>query len=59
MPQVRIYGDISPEHEADFLFIKGVYGCKSNGEALEKIIEKTTPLARKEAATRRGAGSAA
>lgn len=54
MPKIRLYGDISPEHEADFIFIKGVYGCKSNGEALEKMIEKLSPEARKEAAKRKG-----
>lgn len=53
MPTIRLYGDISPDHERDFLFIKGVYGCKSNGDALEKMIEKLTPLVRKEAASRK------
>ena len=50
---VRLYGDISPDHEKDFLFIKGVYGCKSNGDAIEKMIETVSPIARKEAATRK------
>ena len=54
MPIIRLYGDISPEHEKDFLFIKGVYGVKNNGEALEKMIETVTPLVRKEAASRKG-----
>ena len=54
MPTIRLYGDISPEHEKDFLFIKGVYGCKNNGEALEKMIETVNPQARKEAASRKG-----
>lgn len=46
----RIYGDISPKHESDFLFIKGAFGCKNNGEALEKMIDRLTPQVRKEAA---------
>lgn len=47
--KIRLYGDISPGHEIDFLFIKGVFGCKNNGDALEKMIEKLTPQLRKEA----------
>jgi len=58
MPKIRIYGDISLEHEADFLFIKGVFGCKSNGEAIEKMIEMLTPQARQAAAKRKGATGA-
>jgi hypothetical protein len=56
MPKIRLYGDVSPDHENDFIFIKGVYGCKNNGEALEKMIEIVSPLARKEAASRIGVG---
>lgn len=51
--KVRLYGDVSPNHESDFLFIKGVFGCKNNGEALEKMIEKLTPQVRKEVASRK------
>lgn len=47
---VRIYGDVSAEHEAEFMLIKGVYGCRNNGEALEKMIELVAPDARKLAA---------
>lgn len=47
--KVRIYGDVSQKNESDFLLIKGVYGCKSNGETLEKMIETVIPIARKEA----------
>lgn len=47
---IRLYGDISPKHEADFLLIKGVFGCKSNGEALERIITMVIPEARRQAA---------
>ena len=43
----RIYGDISLKHDADFMLIKGVYGCRNNGEALERIIEIAAPIARK------------
>lgn len=50
MPKVRLYGDISPAHETDFLFIKGVFGCKTNGDAMEKMIERLTPRVKKEAA---------
>lgn len=50
MPKVRLYGDISPAHETDFLFIKGVFGCKTNGDAMEKMIERLTPQVKKEAA---------
>jgi hypothetical protein len=55
----RLYGDVSVDHERDFLFIRGVYGCKNNGDALEKIIELALPLARKEVAARKAPGSAA
>lgn len=48
--KIRIYGDISPKHESDFLFIKGAFACKNNGEVLEKMIERLTPQVRKEAA---------
>jgi hypothetical protein len=47
--KIRLYGDISSKHESDFLFIKGAFGCKNNGEALEKMIEKVLPIVRKEA----------
>ena len=47
--KLRLYGDISSKHESDFLFIKGAFGCKSNGEALEKMIEKLIGPVRKEA----------
>ncbi len=53
--KIRLYGDVSPKHEKDFLFIKGVIGCKNNGDALEKMIEKLTPLVRKDLASRKGA----
>ena len=58
MPKIRLYGDISPQHERDFIFIKGVYGCKNNGEVWEKMIEIVSPMARKEAANRTGVTSA-
>lgn len=48
--KIRIYGDISSKHESDFLFIKGAFACKNNGEVLEKMIERLTPQVRKEAA---------
>jgi len=48
--KVRLYGDISPKHNKDFLLIRGVYGCTNNGDALEKMIETALPVARKEAA---------
>lgn len=48
--KIRVYGDISDSHEKAFLFIKGVYGCRNNGDAMEKMIEIVTPLAKKEAA---------
>jgi len=54
--KIRIYGDISPDHEAEFLFIKGALGCKNNGEALEKVIDAISPQVRKAAASRSGAG---
>jgi len=41
--KIRIYGEISESHEKDFLFIKGVYGLKNNGDVLEKIIELSLP----------------
>lgn len=47
--KIRIYGDISPNHESNFLFIKGAFGCKNNGEVLEKMIEKLIGPVRKEA----------
>lgn len=50
----RIYGDISPEHEHAFLFIKGAFGCKNNGEALEVMIDKLAPQVRKEIASGKG-----
>jgi len=53
MEKVRLYGDVSERHEADFLFIKGVYGFKNNGDTLEKMIETLTPIARREAAKRK------
>ena len=53
--KIRIYGDVSPSHESDFLFIKGVYGCKNNGEVFEKMIEKLTPQVRKEITNRKKA----
>ncbi|NIV97902.1 hypothetical protein GWN26_01615 [Candidatus Saccharibacteria bacterium] len=46
--KIRLYGDVSPEHETKFLFIKGAFGCKNNGEALEIMIERLTPQIRKE-----------
>lgn len=46
--KARLYGDISPRHEADFMLIKGVYGCRTNGEALEAMIDKILPVAKKE-----------
>ncbi len=48
--KIRLYGDISLKHESNFLFIKGAFGCKNNGEVLEKMIERLTPQVRKEAA---------
>jgi len=54
MPKTRLYGDISPNHESNFLFIKGALGCKSNGEALERMIEKLIGPIRKEAASVKG-----
>ena len=48
--KIRIYGDISPKHEGDFLLIKGVFQCRNNGEAFEKLIDEVLPLARKKAA---------
>lgn len=48
--KIRVYGDITDGHEKAFLFIKGVYGCKSNGDAMEKMIEIVEPIAKKEAA---------
>lgn len=50
---VRIYGDISTDHEADFMIIKAVHGCRNNGEAIEKLIEIAIPEARKLAAKKR------
>lgn len=47
--KIRVYGDISPQREADFMLIKGVFGCKNNGDALERIIELVVPVARKQA----------
>lgn len=52
--KIRLYGDISPGHESSFLFIKGVYGCKNNGEALEIMIDRLTPEIRKEVSTGKG-----
>ena len=46
--KVRIYGDVSPQHESAFLFIKGALGCKNNGEALEQMIERVMPGLKKE-----------
>lgn len=46
--KTRLYGDVSPDHESDFLFIKGVFGVKSNGDCLEKMIDKLMPIIRKE-----------
>ena len=40
---IRIYGDISPEHERVFKFIKGAFGSKNNGEVFERMIEVTLP----------------
>ncbi len=48
--KIRLYGDISPNHESNFLFIKGAFGCKNNGEVLEIMIEKLIGPVRKEAA---------
>jgi len=45
--KIRIYGEVSESHEKDFLFIKGVYGLKNNGDVLEKIIELSLPEVRK------------
>lgn len=46
MPQVRLYGEISEAHEKDFRFIKGFFGCKNNGEALQKMIAQIVPILR-------------
>lgn len=46
--KIRIYGEISPQHESDFLLIKGVLGCKNNGEAFEAMIDKLAPQLRKQ-----------
>lgn len=53
METIRLYGDVSERHEKDFLFIKGVFGCKNNGEVLEKMIDKVTPIVQKEIAKRK------
>lgn len=54
MPKVRLYGDISPDHEVKFLFIKGALGCKANGEALEKMIDKLTLIVHTDVAKSHG-----
>lgn len=57
--KIRLYGDISAEHEANFLLIKGALGCKNNGEALEQVIELTTPIIRKNLASAKEMGKRA
>ena len=54
MPTIRLYGDISTKHEEKFLFIKGCLAAKSNGEALEAIIDRIEPVIRKESNKRKG-----
>lgn len=44
----KLFCDISEEHEKAFMLIKGALGAKTNGEALERIIERTMPGIRKE-----------
>ena len=51
MPEkIRIYGDVSKAHEDQFLFIKGLFACKSNGEAFEQLIDIVYPVALAKAA---------
>ena len=51
--KIRIYGEISHRHEADFLLIKGVLGCKNNGEVLQQMIDRLAPQLRHQAALKR------
>jgi len=52
--KVRLYGDVTPRHEADFMLIKGVFRCRNNGDALERMIELVVPTARKLATKKSG-----
>jgi len=45
MPKpIRIYSDIDQEHESKFLFLKGFYGAKNNGDCLEAVIDLAFPI---------------
>ena len=46
--KIRIYGEVSPDHETKFLFIRGVFGSQNNGDALEKMIDRLHPEIKKE-----------
>ncbi len=52
---VRIYGDVSPAHRTDFIFLKAAFGANTDGAALEKMIERLTPILTKELAKRKSA----
>jgi len=44
----KLFTEISEKAESDFRFLKGVLGCKTNGEAMEKIIADATERKRAE-----------
>lgn len=43
MQKEKLFTEISGEHVKKFLVIKGAYGAKSNGEALERLIDVQYP----------------
>lgn len=49
-----LHGDVSDKHAADFLFIKGAFGCKNTGEVFEIIIDRVTSTIKKEVASPKG-----
>jgi len=57
MEKVKICGEVTAQHEHSFLFIKGALGCKANGDAIEKMIERVYPVIVKEIANKKGARS--
>lgn len=36
---MRLVGEVSKAHEMKFIAVKGLLGSKSNGDALEKIVD--------------------
>lgn len=50
----RLFGEVSEDHEQNFMLIKGALGAKTNGEVLEALIDRVTPTIKREIASKKG-----